>query len=151
MSKPLPSSGGDTADGPATFPGANLGLPQTGPGSVTGWLARITALVLDWALSMIIAVVVFSPAVLTDSGWRSFMILAVFFVETAVLSGLAGGSFGQLVTKISVTRLDGRQLGPLRSVARALMVCLVIPILVIDENRRGLHDLVCGTVVLSKR
>ncbi len=140
-----------TGDRDQTFVGANLGLPQTGTGSISGWFARITALVLDWALSMIIAVLIFSPAVLTDSGWRSFMILAVFFVETATLSGLAGGSFGQLLTKVSVVRLDGQRLGAVRAVSRALMVCLVIPALVIDENRRGLHDLVCGTAVLSRR
>jgi hypothetical protein len=93
--------------------------------------------VLDWALSMLIAYVVFGPG----DGWRSFMVLAT----------LAGGSFGQLLTRITVNRLDGKPLGAVRAVSRALLVCLVIPALVIDENRRGLHDLVCGTVVLNRR
>jgi len=148
MSKRLPTASGG---GPTDFPGGNLGLPRTGVGSVASWLARITALVLDWALSMIIAVLVFGTEVTGGSGWRSFMILATFFVESSVLSALAGGSFGQLLTRITVARLDGERLGLVRAVSRAAMVCLVIPALVVDENRRGLHDLVCGTVVLNRR
>lgn len=149
-------SAGAEAAGPSgppakTFVGANLGLPPKGPGSVAPWLTRITSLVLDWALSMIIAVLIFSPTVLTASGWRSFMILAVFLVQTATVSALTGGSVGQLLTRLSVARLDRRPLGFVRAFARALMLCLVIPALVIDENRRGLHDLVCGTAVLTKR
>lgn len=145
-------SGANSAEPSSTaYVGANLGLPRSGPGSVAPWLTRITALVLDWALSMIIAVLIFSPAVLTGGGWRSFMILVVFFVQTGTVSALAGGSVGQLLTRISVVRLDRQRLGFVRGFARALMLCLVVPALVIGENRRGLHDLVCGTVVLSKR
>lgn len=141
-----PSAGENTA-----YPGHNLGLPRTGPGSVARWGTRITALVLDWAASMLIAVLAFGPGVLTAHGWRSWMVLAVFFVESSVLSAVAGGSLGQLITRITVCRLDRRTLGFLRAVARQLMVCVVVPALVLDENRRGLHDLACGTVVLSRR
>jgi len=142
---------GKTSVRQAGFVGQNLGLPQHGRGSVAAWRSRITALVLDWALSMLLAVAVFGTEVLTGHGWRSFMVLAVFFVETATLSMLAGGSFGQLITRITVARLDGKPLGPARGVPRALLVCLVIPALVVDENRRGLHDLVLGTAVLNRR
>jgi uncharacterized RDD family membrane protein YckC len=89
--------------------------------------------------------------VLTGSGWRAWMILTVFFVETALLSALTGGTFGQLVTRIAIARLDRKPLGLLRGIARAALVSLALPALVIGAERRGLHDLAVGTVVINRR
>ncbi|MBA8794427.1 putative RDD family membrane protein YckC [Friedmanniella endophytica] len=133
------------------YPGERLGLPETGRTSLASWKSRIGALVLDWALSMLIAIAIFSPAVLTETDWRRFMTLAVFFVESALLSATAGGSFGQLLLRIAVMRLDGRPLGVPRAIARAALVSLALPPLIVDGNRRGLQDMICGTVVVNRR
>ncbi|MFX4272653.1 RDD family protein [Propionibacteriaceae bacterium Y1685] len=135
----------------ADHPGAGLGLPASGPGSLAGWMARITALVLDWAFSMLFGVLVFGLDVLTADDWRQFVTLGAFFVETSALVAITGASVGQLLCRITVVRVDGQRIGVLRAMARALMVCLVIPALVIGADRRGLHDLALGTVVLSRR
>jgi len=79
------------------------------------------------------------------------MIMAVFFVESSVLTALASGSFGQLVTRVAVVRLDRQPLGFLRAFARALLVCLVLPAVVIGQDRRGLHDVAVNTVVIKRR
>jgi len=133
------------------YPGETLGLPAEGRGSLASWWTRIVALILDWAASMTIAVGLFGPTVLSGRGWQSWMILTVFFVESLVLAALTGGSFGQLLCRIAVARLDRRPLGFLRSTVRALMVCLAVPALVIGPDRRGLHDLTVGTVVINRR
>lgn len=133
------------------YPGQTLGLPETGRGSLATWRARIAALIIDWAASMAVAVLVFGTGVLTEQGWRAWMILTVFFVQSAVLTGLTGGSFGQLLAKIGVMRLDGNPIGLLRAIARQAMICLVIPTLVIGAERRALNDLVLGTVVVSRK
>lgn len=126
-------------------------MEESGRGSLASWGSRIVALILDWAICMALATAIFTPAVLTGHDWRRFMILAVFFVETAVLSSLTGSSFGQLITKIAVYRTDGKTLGFPRGIVRAAMVSLVLPALLIDGNRRGLHDLMLGTVVINRR
>src|SRR3712207_9385978 len=90
---------------------------------------------------MAVAVGFFGSAVITGSDWRSWMILSVYVVESTVLCWLAGGSFGQLVCRIGVLRLDRAPLGLPRSVLRALLLALVLPALVIGPDRRGLHDL----------
>lgn len=138
----------DTAE---QYPGASLGLPETGRGSLASWRARIAALILDWAASMALAVILFGTGVLHEAGWRSWMILAVFFVESAILTGLAGGSFGQIIAKIGVARLDGRPIGLLRGIARQAMICLVLPTIVIGAERRALNDLALGSVVINRR
>ncbi len=118
---------------------------------MAGWGSRIGALVLDWGLSMVVAITAFGSGVLTGGGWRSWMILAVFFAQTAVMTWLAGGSIGQLVSRLAVVRLDRVPLNLGLAILRAALVCLVIPALVIGPDRRGLHDLVSGTVVVRRR
>jgi uncharacterized RDD family membrane protein YckC len=100
---------------------------------------------------MAIAVGFFGSGVMTGGGWRAWMILTVFFVESAVLSWLAGGSFGQLICRIAVVRLDAQPLGLPRAVLRAFLVSLALPALIISADRRGLHDLAAGTVVINRR
>lgn len=133
------------------YPGASLELPQSGRGALASWWSRIAALVLDWGASMIVATFLFGVGVLRDGGWRAWMVLAVYFVQSAVLTALTGSSFGQLISRIGIHRLDGRPLGWGRAVARAAMICLVLPTVVIGAERRALNDLVLGTVVVWRR
>jgi hypothetical protein len=140
-----------TVPAAAEYPGATIGLPETGPGSLASWFARFAALVLDWGASMIVATFLFGDGVIREGGWRAWMILAVFFVQSAVLTGLTGSSFGQLLARIGVHRLDGQRLGWLRALARAALICLVLPTVVIGAERRALNDLVLGTVVVNRR
>ena len=141
------AGGADESD----YPGERLALPRTGPGSLARWGSRITALVVDWVISTIVATLLFGSRVLTGHGWTSWMTLSTFFVQSAVLCVLAGGSAGQLICRLAVVRVDRTALGIPRSVLRAAMVCLVLPAVVIGTDRRGLHDLAAGTVVVTRR
>lgn len=105
----------------------------------------------DWAASMVVATLVFGTEVLTGSDWRSFMILAVYFVEASVLTALTGSSFGQLIARVGVTRLDGQPLGWWRPVVRTALKCLVIPAIVVGAERRALNDSLLGTAVVNRR
>lgn len=136
---------------PNAYPGWTLGLPPSGRGSLASWRARVAAMVGDWAASMVVAIGLFGMDVMTGSGWESFMILAVYFVEASILTALTGGSFGQLIARIGVVRADGQPLGWWRPVLRTAMKCLVIPALVVGAERRALTDLLLGTVVVNRR
>jgi len=134
------------------YPGQRLGLPAEGRGALASWQQRLTALAVDWLASMVVAIGLFGLGVVNGSGgWRGWMVMAVYFVESTVLCTLAAGSFGQLVTRIAVVRLEAAPLGLLRSAARAALVCVVIPAVVIGADRRGLHDVAVGTVVIRRR
>lgn len=132
-------------------PGASIGLPDAGVGSLASWGQRIAALLVDWTSSMTVAVLLFGLGVLTESGWKAWMILSVFFVETAIGTALVGGSFGKILARIGVVNLDGSPLGWGKAVARSALVCLVIPAVVIGAERRALVDLALGTVVVRRR
>lgn len=140
-----------TAQQAQRWPGEHLGLPEKGQGSLATWRARITALVLDWAISMILAWAIFGIGALRGQDWRAFTILGVFFVQSTLLIALTGSSAGKLIARIGVVRVDRQPVGFLRAAARQLMLCLVIPALVIGPDRRALTDLACGTVVVNRR
>ena len=116
------------------------------------WPRRIAALIIDWTLATLITIGLVglgdyaregSPA-----GW---IVLLVFAIEVSVLTTLAGGSFGQLLTRVRVMRTDGRPLSLLPAIARALLICLVIPPLIYKtDSGRGLHDLWTGSAAYRR-
>jgi len=119
--------------------------PPTGPhGAAAGdpepasWLRRVTALFLDWAASSLVAAFILGGF---DAPAYSWLPLVVFWLESSLGVALAGGSFGQVLVRIRVHRVDGRPLSLLRALQRQLLVCLVIPPLVFRADGRGLHDL----------
>jgi len=115
--------------------------PSTGE-EYASWPRRIGALVIDWAACQAVAYA------LVQGGHHhaeSFLPLVIFFVESAVGVALVGASFGQLLVRIRVHRVDGRPVELLQSFLRALLVCLVIPPLVFRPDGRGLHDLAVST------
>lgn len=132
-------------------PGARLGLPRAGHGSLANWRARIGALIIDWAACSGIALLLVMAGVGTGGNWQSAITLVLFFVQSGVLSWLVGGSLGQLVCRLAVVRLDRQHLGLPRAALRAGLVSLALPALVIGPDRRHLADLAVGTAVINRR
>ncbi|WP_238473679.1 RDD family protein [Nocardioides cavernaquae] len=112
------------------------------------WGRRLLALVIDWMACTAITVLVLGADRWSGSNVSGFYTLGIFVVEAAVFTTLLGGSFGQLMTRLRVVRLDGGRLGPLPALARSAMIALVIPPLVFKPDGRGLHDLVAGSRVV---
>ena len=143
----LRSMGDDAA---TDYPGSSLGLPPAGRGSLASWRARIAALIIDWVASLAVATLLVGTGALRGGGWRGFVPLVVYVVEKAVLTWLTSASFGQLLARVAVVRLEGGPVGLWRAVVRALMVGVVVPAVVVGAERRGLDDLVLGTVVVNR-
>jgi len=116
------------------------------------WPRRIAALIIDWAASTFVTVGIIglgdylAPG--SNSGW---IVLGVFALQVTLLTTLAGGSFGQLLTGVRVLATDGRPLNLLMALARTLLICVVIPPLVFkSETGRGLHDMWTGSAAYRK-
>jgi uncharacterized RDD family membrane protein YckC len=139
------------------YPGNRLGLPEDGPGSVPGWGRRFLALLLDWVIASLIASAVTSKPVWAGGNDFSTAQLVTFFAMTAILTGLAGGTIGHRVLGLRVINLKAEgatgyaaQVGLLGGAVRALLICLLIPAVVYDRDRRGLHDRAANTVVVRR-
>lgn len=124
------------------YAGQRLGRPRSGPGSVAGFGPRIVAYLIDS-----LACAVISYGLFRDQSWT----VVIFAVEVLVLTGLAGGSAGQIARGLRVVRLDGRPLGLPRAAVRTLLLLLLVPALIWDRDGRGLHDKAAGSVVVNVR
>jgi hypothetical protein len=124
-------------DGKSAYPGEQLGLPATGPGSVAHLGRRLAALFIDWIVCMVIAL-----AIWHSQAW----ILVIFAAETYVLVSLTGLTVGKRVMGIRVARLDGKPVGFLWGLVRTLLLLTVILPLITDQDQRGLHDRASNTV-----
>jgi uncharacterized RDD family membrane protein YckC len=122
---------------------------RTLPYETASWGRRVLALIVDW-FACVAVVSLFTPVFGTTGGPGSTYTLVLFVLESAVLTCTVGGSFGKMVTRLRVVRVDnGGRLDPLRSLARSILVALVIPPLVFRPDRRGLHDLAAGTATVT--
>jgi uncharacterized RDD family membrane protein YckC len=135
--------------GTAPYAGQRLGLPEEGTGSVASWGRRLLALAIDWLASTLVAAVIFGSRV-WGHGLEQWAPMLVFVVEATVLTPLMSGSFGQLLTRVVVVRLDRRPVNLLQALLRTLLICLVVPPLVFNRDQRGLHDVAVGTVTLRR-
>jgi uncharacterized RDD family membrane protein YckC len=109
---------------------------------------RFGALLVDWFIA------VFSAALFTDvavppANPRQELIATGFFVvEVALLTGLLGVTIGKRLFGLRVEGPDGRPIGILRALVRTVLLSLVIPALIMNEDKRGLHDLAAGSRVI---
>lgn len=105
---------------------------------LASWSRRVLARVVDGVAGALVTLAILGPAGYSRSTWTP---LLVFFVQTSFGTALVGGSFGQLVCRIRVLRLDGRPLSLGMAILRTFLICLVVPPLVFKADGRGLHDL----------
>ncbi|MBC7463171.1 MAG: RDD family protein [Actinobacteria bacterium] len=105
---------------------------------------RVAALLIDWFACVLIASTFFD----TSHGAGSFIPLAVFFAEVWVLTVLQGASAGQRVVGMRVVRYsDGGPATATQVLVRTFLLCLVVTAITFDENGRGLHERISGTIL----
>ena len=109
------------------------------------WGRRILALFVDWVTCLAVVEGLVAVGVLGGNP-NGLGTLALFVVESALFTAVAGGSFGKLATRLRVVRSDasGRPVSLLRALVRSVLVALLLPPLLTYDGR-GLHDVAAGT------
>ncbi|MEO6606434.1 MAG: RDD family protein [Aeromicrobium sp.] len=114
---------------------------------------RIGALLIDWTVAIFSAVAVagvhYPPARLGDDASETFIILGFFIGEVALLTGLLGVTIGKRVFKLRVENPAGKPIGIPRALVRTALLSIVLPAIVMNDDKRGLHDLAAGSRVIS--
>ncbi len=82
---------------------------------------------------------------------QSLLISAVFWIYQAVLVGVMGHSIGHVICGMQVQTVYGEPAGFGRAFLRGLLVTIVIPVLVVDADGRGLQDRLVNTVLVRIR
>lgn len=115
-------------------------------------IRRLGSLLIDWVVAALSAValagVSYPPAPLDKDPSQTFIILGFFIVEVGVLTGLVGRSIGKRLLGMRVENPQGRPIGVPRALLRTALLSLVLPAIVLTEDKRGLHDLAAGSRVI---
>lgn len=127
---------------PSTTPS---GYPEVAPLG-----RRIPALLIDWIACLAITNVVLAQFIEITPAWVSFGPLLVLFVENLLLVSLVGGTLGHRIMGITVVALGRPYLTPLHALIRAVLLCLFIPLIVVGQDGRGLHDRLAGTSIVTR-
>lgn len=126
------------------YPGQKIGLPQEGPSSIASYGRRVAAFVIDALISAAITWIFTVPNL--PQNWS----LLTFFVIYTLSSAFLGRTPGMAIMRIRLaTDREGKQLGLWRAAVRTVLTMIVIPAVISDLDRRGLHDKAVGTTVIS--
>jgi uncharacterized RDD family membrane protein YckC len=105
---------------------------------------RFAALLIDWALCLVIAAFYADPRVVA---WPPVVVLILF---NTFLIGLFGQTLGMSLARLrAVSAVDGGAIGMARGLLRGVLLALLIPALIMDGDRRGLHDRAAGSIVVA--
>ena len=146
----------------SAYPGAALGLPERGRGSLASFPRRLLAILIDWLACTFIALAVLGVPWGQLTGTDSLVPLLFFAIENILLVGTAGFTLGHRILGLRVLRwealtapqgsMPGQRAPGLRAAAiRTVLLCLLIPPFIVDRHGRGLHDRVAGTGILRSR
>jgi uncharacterized RDD family membrane protein YckC len=109
---------------------------------------RLGALVIDWIIAALSGVALAGVSYPPKNLAENFIITGFFVVEVSVLTGLLGFSIGKRILGLKVENPDGRPIGIVRALVRTALICLVLPAVVMTDDKRGLHDLAAGSRVI---
>ena len=108
---------------------------------------RFAALMVDW-LACYFIVTASTGGVGAMAPNRSLSVLALFFVEIAILSALQGATLGHRLFGIRIIRFaDGGAISPVQALIRSALLVTVIFAVTFDENGRGIHERLSGSVL----
>jgi uncharacterized RDD family membrane protein YckC len=135
--------------GPGDPPGVRLGLPETGPGSVATTGARVGAFLVDAVVANLAAGIPYLFGVRYSLADRNYAVIGAFLVLEFLLDAIYGQTVGKRLFNIRVIRVDGQGLGsPKWLLLRTVLLGFLVPAVVWDRDRRGLHDKAAGVVVV---
>ena len=135
---------------PQAYRGEKIGLPRTGPGSLTTTGPRLGAFVVDAIASTLVAALFVrghgsSFADKLPGSW-SLIPLAVDYLVGILL---AGRTIGMYLFGLRLIRVDRTAaVDPGRVVIRTVLLFLLVPAVIFDRDGRGLHDRLTDTAVV---
>ena len=116
-------------------------------------IRRLGALLIDWIIASLSAVAIagvsYPPAPLDEDASQTFIIIGFFVLEVGVLTGLLGRSIGKRLLGMKIENRDGQPIGVPRALLRTVLMVLVLPAIVMTDDKRGMHDLAAGSRVVK--
>lgn len=129
------------------YPGEQFGMPAEGPGSQASVARRMGAVLIDWIICQIAAVLI---TMNTDQlgDWPTLTYL--LWLILGILSGwLLARTPGMAMLGMGVARVDAEvPVGFWRATVRTILTGFILPAAMVDQDGRGLHDRATNTTVI---
>lgn len=109
---------------------------------------RLGALLIDWIIASLSAVALAGVHYPPEDIKENLVITAFFVVEVGLLTGLVGRSIGKRLLGLRVENPSGRPIGVPRALLRTALISIVVPAVIMTEDKRGLHDIAAGSRVV---
>lgn len=109
---------------------------------------RLGALLIDWAVAALSAVALTGVSYPPKNPGENLVIVGFFIGEVALLTGLLGVTIGKRLLGLRVEAPNGRPIGLPRAVIRTALLSLVLPAIVMNDEKRGLHDIAARSRVI---
>ncbi len=107
---------------------------------------RFGALMVDWMLAALLSLGFFA-----DPRVNPLPAMLIFIGSYALFAGVTGQTPGMWAARLRcVSVADGRPIGIPRAAVRGLLRYLVVPVLIMDADRRGLHDRLVGSIIQAR-
>lgn len=111
---------------------------------------RLAALMLDWLACYFIVTAATGGIGQSDPN-RSWIVLGLFYFQITILSILQGASLGQRIFGFKIVRFaDGGAVTPRQALIRSSLLITVILAITFDENGRGIHERLSGSVLTRR-
>ena len=108
---------------------------------------RMAALALDW-LACYAIVAALSGGINKMSPDSSLYVLVIFFLEVWILTALQGATLGHRLFGMKVVRFeDGGAISLSQALIRTVLLVLVVTAVTFDQNGRGIHERLSGSVL----
>ncbi|HET9516453.1 MAG TPA: RDD family protein [Actinoplanes sp.] len=105
---------------------------------------RLLALMIDWLICVLVSTLFADPRA---DGWPPVVVLICVY---AVFVGFFARTPGMALTRLRcVSVVDGGAIGVLRGLLRGVLLALLVPAVIMDADRRGLHDRAAGSIVVN--
>lgn len=128
-----------TPPGGGADPTGRSGVQQAAPASIA---RRFGALMIDWILCLLVSRLFADPF---TEGWAP---VSVLILEYTFFVGFFGQTPGMRLLRLRCLGAEtGRPVGPVRALVRGVLLAVVLPALIMDDQQRGWHDRAAGTIV----
>ena len=136
---------------PQAYRGQELGLPQSGPGSLATTGPRLGAYIVDALASGLIAALFVHGG--SGKGLASALpglwSLIPFALDYVLGALLFGRTLGMYLFGLRLIRVDKNvAVDPVRIIGRTIGLIVFVPALVFDRDGRGMHDKLTDTAVV---
>lgn len=107
------------------------------------------AVFIDWIIASLIVALLTGSTYSGENAAPWFYPLIGYWVTVVIELSSVSTTIGKKAMGLKVVDIVGGPIGPRRAAIRTALVLLVIPAFIMTEQKRGLHDVAAGTMVVQ--